>query len=73
MCKRNEESVDHLLLHCDVASAIWSAFFSRFGMSWVMPRRVGDMYDCWWSFGKPKSAVVWKWCLHASFGVCEGK
>jgi hypothetical protein len=74
MCKRNEESMDHLLLlHCDVASAIWSAFFSRFGMSWVMPRCVGDMYDCWWSFGKPRSAVVWKWCLHASFGVCEGK
>jgi hypothetical protein len=56
MCKRNGESVDHLLLHCDVASAIWSAFFSRFGLSWVMPRRVVDLYDCWWSSGRPRSA-----------------
>jgi hypothetical protein len=58
MCKRNGESVDHLLLHCDVASAIWSAFFSRFGLSWVMPRRVVDLYDCWWSSGRPRSAAV---------------
>jgi hypothetical protein len=70
MCKRSGESVDHLLLHCDVASAIWSAFFSRFGLSWVMPRRVVDLFDCWWSSGRPRSAAVWKmvptclfWCL----------
>jgi hypothetical protein len=28
LCKRNGESVDHLLLHCDVASTLWSALFS---------------------------------------------
>ena len=27
MCKRNEESADHLLLHCEVACALWNAFF----------------------------------------------
>jgi hypothetical protein len=46
MCNRNEEFVDHLLLHCDVAFTIWSAFFSHFGMSCVMLRRVVDLYDC---------------------------
>ena len=45
MCKTNEESVDHLLLHCDLVSTIWSVFFSRVGMSLVMPGRVVDMYD----------------------------
>jgi hypothetical protein len=40
MCKKTEESVNHLLLHCDVASALCSALFNRFGMSWVMPRCV---------------------------------
>lgn len=61
--------MDHLLLHCKVASVIWSAFFSRFGLSWVMSRHV-DLYDCLWSSGKPRSASVWKmvpmclfWCL----------
>jgi hypothetical protein len=31
-CKGNGESMDHLLLHCDVAYVIWMAFFSRFGL-----------------------------------------
>jgi hypothetical protein len=30
MCKRNGESVDHLL-HSEVACALWNAFFSHFG------------------------------------------
>jgi hypothetical protein len=70
MCKRSGESVDHLLLHCDVAYAMWSALFSRFGLSWVMPLRVLNLFACWWTYGRPRSAVVWKmvptlilWCV----------
>jgi hypothetical protein len=70
LCKRNGKPVDHLLLHCNVASAIWSAFFSCFGLSWVMPRSVVDLLNCWWSFGKLRSSAVWKmvptclfWCV----------
>jgi len=51
-------------------SALWSAFFSRFGFSWVMPRRIADLYACWWTSGSSKSAAMWKivhscllWCL----------
>ena len=33
MCKRHEEMVDHLLLHCKVASALCYAIFSHFGMA----------------------------------------
>jgi hypothetical protein len=50
MCKRSEETVD--LLHCEVAYALWSAFFDRFGLSWVMSRRVFDLLACWWSTGR---------------------
>jgi hypothetical protein len=60
MCKKTGEPVDHLLLHCDVAFVLWSSLFSRFGMSWVMPRWVIDFLMCWWSFGRSKSAAVWK-------------
>jgi hypothetical protein len=31
--KKTEESVDHFLIHCDVASALWNTLFSRFRMS----------------------------------------
>jgi hypothetical protein len=70
MCKRSGESVDHLLLHCVVAYAMWSAIFSRFDLSSVMPLRVLDLFACWWTAGRPRSAVIWKmvptcilWCV----------
>jgi hypothetical protein len=70
MYKMNGESVDHLLLHCEVARALWNAIFSRFSLSWVMPLRVVDLFACWWTGGRSQSAAVWKmvpccllWCL----------
>jgi hypothetical protein len=36
MCKKSGESVDHLLLHCEMTSAPWNAFFSPIGFVWVM-------------------------------------
>jgi hypothetical protein len=69
-CKMNRESVDHLFLYCEVARALWNALFSRFSLSWVMPLRVLDLFACWWTGGRFRSAVVWKmfpccllWCL----------
>jgi hypothetical protein len=70
LCKRDGETVDHLLLHCDVASTLWNHVVSRFGMSWVMPRRVVNLFACWWKAGKSRSTAVWKmvpicilWCV----------
>jgi hypothetical protein len=60
MHKRKGESVDHLLLHCKVACALWNAFFSRFGLSWVMSSSVVDLFACWWTGKKTRSTVVWK-------------
>jgi len=70
LCKRDGESVDHILLHCDVASALWNNIFSRFGISWVMPKSVLDLVACWWKSGRSRSATTWKmvpiclfWCI----------
>jgi len=45
-------------------------FFSRFGLSWVMPRRVVDLYGCWWTADDTQNSAMWKmlpscllWCL----------
>lgn len=40
MCKRSGESIDHLLLHCEMAQDLWSALFTLFDFTWVMLERV---------------------------------
>ena len=47
MCKVDEESADHLFLHCALARELWTMVFSMFGMRWVMPRRIVDVLACW--------------------------
>jgi hypothetical protein len=70
MCKMNGEFVDHLLLHYEVARALWNAIFSCFNLSWVMPLQVVDLFAYWWTGSRSRSTVVWKmvhscllWCL----------
>jgi hypothetical protein len=70
MCRRNGESVDHLLFHCEASGALWNAFFNCFRLSWVMHTRIIDLYACWWTVGSTRSAVVCKmvsscllWCI----------
>ena len=47
MCKFNRELVDHLLLHCPIASKLWSMVLDLFGVCWVMPKSVVDLLACW--------------------------
>ena len=71
MCKHNGESVDHLLLHCRLALEMWSMVFALFGVQWVMPHTVLDLFTGWYGFpGQNRCAVVWRivphcviWCL----------
>jgi hypothetical protein len=70
LCKSDGESVDHLLLHCEVANALWNAILSRLGLCWVMPNSVRELLACWCSGGRTRSAVAWKmiplclmWCI----------
>ena len=46
MCKKNGKSLNHLLLHWEVACAIWNVFSNWFGLSWVMLKRVVDVFSC---------------------------
>lgn len=37
LCGKEEETIDHLLINCNMASALWHLLFSLFGMLWVLP------------------------------------
>jgi len=43
MCKKSGESIDHLLIHYEVARELWSSILNLFGVDWVMPRWVNDL------------------------------
>lgn len=47
MCKCNEESIDHLLLHCPTATDLWSMMFGLFGVCWVILKTVVELLACW--------------------------
>uniref|UniRef100_A0A2N9FD14 Splicing factor YJU2 n=1 Tax=Fagus sylvatica TaxID=28930 RepID=A0A2N9FD14_FAGSY len=47
LCKSNGESVDHLFIHCPMATDMWWMVFGMFGVQWVMPRTIMDLFPCW--------------------------
>jgi exonuclease III len=71
LCKKNGESVDHLLLHCEVATYLWHSVFTLIGMEWVMPEKVIDLFACWNQVGgRDLSRDIWRmaplcviWCI----------
>ena len=84
MCKRCGESVDHLLLHCPIDYELWTMVFCLFGLQWVMPKRVIDLFTAWQRFfGRHRNIAFWKavphcivWCIWweqnaRSFEGCE--
>ena len=65
MCKCNGESIDHLLLHCPIASDLWSMILVLFGVSWVMPKSVVELLACWQGcFGRHWNGHICMVILH---------
>ena len=47
LCQTSEESIDHLLLHCEKTREVWMLFLSFFGVSWVFPFSVKETLLGW--------------------------
>jgi hypothetical protein len=71
MCNKSWESIDHLLIHCEVAKKLWSSILKMFAIDWVMPRRVRDLLECLGGrVGRGNVMEVWRlaslyvmWCI----------
>eukprot|EP00268_Persea_americana_P053131 TRINITY_DN5994_c5_g1_i2.p1 TRINITY_DN5994_c5_g1~~TRINITY_DN5994_c5_g1_i2.p1 ORF type:complete len:134 (-),score=24.75 TRINITY_DN5994_c5_g1_i2:1010-1411(-) len=47
MCLKDEETVHHLLIHCQFAYRVWMVVVNMFEMKWVMPRTIADLSIQW--------------------------
>jgi hypothetical protein len=71
MYKKNGESIDHLLLHCEVARDLWSYILVLFGVECVMPRTVLEVLTSWGAlvgYGRDKEVrrlapLCLLWCI----------
>ena len=47
MCEEEEETIDHLLIHCKIAKMLWDLFLSIVGISWFFPQSVLHILLAW--------------------------
>ena len=47
LCGEEEETIDHLLIHCSKARILWDLLLAIFGVSWVFPLSVKETLLSW--------------------------
>ena len=47
LCGNDEETIDHMLLHCSVARLLWDLLLAIFGVYWVFPKSVSETLISW--------------------------
>ena len=47
LCKKEQGSTDHLLIHCDLTRDLWNFVFSLFGVFWVLPFTMKEVLLSW--------------------------
>ena len=74
MCKSNGKTVDHLLLHCHIATDFWSMVFGLFVVYWLMPETLIDLLACWQGRLGNIAMVLFGWLSHIVWcSVFRGK
>ena len=68
LCHKDEESLEHLLIHCPTVWGIWVAIISLLGMDWVSPLPAKDLMMEWKAFPvRKKARKLWKTILSSLF------
>ena len=46
-CRKNEDSLDHILIHYSTIWELWATILSVTGISWACPYMVKDLFYAW--------------------------
>ncbi|KAF3617935.1 hypothetical protein FXO38_33691 [Capsicum annuum] len=61
LCGENEETVNHLFLHCKITGLLWRVFLNLRGVSWCMPGKITEALLSWDLVGmQAKSRSKWR-------------
>ena len=68
LCCDEEETINHILIHCPKTRVLWDFVFSLFGVNWVLPLTVRDTLIGWSdSFVDKKRGKAWRAALLCLF------
>ncbi|KAM7481607.1 hypothetical protein LguiB_006190 [Lonicera macranthoides] len=67
LCRREGESIDHLLMHCPFAQFMWNNIRRELDLVTVFPYSWFNLLSISWSWkgNKKKSRILWRWCCLA--------
>lgn len=61
LCKKEEETVNHLFLHCEKTKYLWELMFNHFGIKWVMADTVQSTWKRWYCKAiRRNTRRIWK-------------
>ena len=66
LCKRANENIDHILLHCEFVKKVWSKALEAFGLIGALPKRWSDIVIIKWQFRKNSKKVKQLWRIHSN-------
>lgn len=71
LCLNNEESVNHMFIHCPFVLPIWGMFFQMWGLNWVFPQDIQDYFKSWnYPTNNPTIRNLWKFSFaHILWGI----
>ncbi|XP_057856822.1 uncharacterized protein LOC131066134 [Cryptomeria japonica] len=70
MCKKVEESLDHLLLQCEEAQTVWSFLLGKLGWMAPLPNTILDLFSSW-NIPSRRSVFSSLWLVASSLVVWE--
>lgn len=66
LCKKDGESMDHILMHCPFSWEVWFEILRDFGVRWVCPRDLKSLLAAWRSKAfSGRGNKIWRLALAA--------